>query len=72
MSDLTLSKREAQVLQRIADGRLCKQVAADLHITESTVQAHIAKIRKRHRIQGLPAIVAAAIVAAAIRQGLIK
>lgn len=67
MADLTLSKREAQVLQRIADGRLCKQVAADLHISEKTVQAHIAKIRKRHRIQGLPAI-----VAAAIRQGLIK
>ena len=67
MSDLTLTKREAQVLQRIADGRLCKQVAGDLHITESTVQSHIANIRKRHHIQGLPAI-----VAAAIRQGLIK
>lgn len=64
MPDLTLSKREAQVLQRIADGKLCKQVAVDLNISERTVQAHI---RKRHRIQGIPAM-----VAAAIRQGLIK
>lgn len=67
MSDLTLSKRETQVLQQIADGKLCKQVAADLNISERTVQAHIINIRKRHRIQGIPAM-----VAAAIRQGLIK
>lgn len=67
MPDLTLSKREAEVLQRIADGKLCKQVAADLNISERTVQAHIVNIRKRHRIQGIPAM-----VAVAIRQGLIK
>lgn len=67
MSDLTLSKREAEVLQHIADGKLCKQVAADLNISERTVQTHIVNIRKRHRIQGIPAM-----VAAAIRQGLIK
>lgn len=66
MSDLTLSKREAEVLQHIADGKLCKQVAGDLHISEKTVQAHIANIRKRHHIQALSAM-----VAAAIRQGLI-
>lgn len=39
MPDLTLSKRETEVLQRIADGKLCKQVASDMHISERTVQA---------------------------------
>lgn len=67
MADLTLSKREAEVLQRIADGRLCKQAAADMHISLRTVQAHIVKIRARSGIQTIPAM-----VAAAIRQGLIK
>lgn len=67
MADLTLTKREAQVLQHIADGKLCKQAAADLHISERTVQAHIVNIRVRSGIQTIPAM-----VAAAIRQGLIK
>jgi DNA-binding CsgD family transcriptional regulator len=67
MPDLTLTKREVQVLQRIADGRLCKQVAAELHISERTVWTHITNIRQRSGIQAIPAM-----VAAALRQGLIK
>lgn len=67
MPDLTLSRRETEVLQRIADGKLCKQVASDMHISERTVQAHIVRIRARSGIQAIPAM-----VAAAIRQGLIK
>lgn len=66
MAELTLTKREAEVLQCIANGRLCKQVAADLGISERTVQAHIVNIRVRSGLQSIPAM-----VAAALRRGLI-
>ena len=42
-----LSKREVQVLERIAAGRINKQVATDLNISVKTVEAHRANIMSK-------------------------
>jgi FixJ family two-component response regulator len=45
----SLSRREREVMTRVVVGRLNKQIAADLGITEITVKAHRGKVmRKMH------------------------
>lgn len=44
-----LTKREAQVLERIVAGRLNKQIADDLNISIKTVEAHRANIMNKFR-----------------------
>lgn len=44
-----LSEREREVLERIAAGKLNKQVAGDLGIVEQTVKFHRARIMQRMR-----------------------
>ena len=43
----SLSEREREVLSRLAEGKLNKQVAADLGIVEQTVKFHRARIMER-------------------------
>jgi DNA-binding NarL/FixJ family response regulator len=40
----TLSTREIQVLNKVAKGKLNKEIANDLAITEGTVKQHLSKI----------------------------
>ena len=48
-----LTPRERAILVRVAEGRLNKQIAGELGITETTVKVHrsnmMRKIRKLHR-----------------------
>lgn len=54
---LLLTNREKEVIERIAKGRLEKEVAADLNISIKTVKAHIsniyAKLQVRTRVEAL-------------------
>ena len=66
-SDTTpLSKREREILQRVADGATTKQVAADLGISPHTVKTHLERIFEK-----LGANDRAQAVAIAIRQGIV-
>lgn len=42
--DVSLSRREQEVLQRIADGLSTKQIAHDLHLSESTVKTYLRQL----------------------------
>jgi DNA-binding NarL/FixJ family response regulator len=46
-----LSRQELRILLHIKDGRLNKQIAADLGITESTVKTHISMILRKLDLQ---------------------
>ncbi len=61
-----LSKREREILQRVADGATTKQVAADLGISPHTVKTHLERIFEK-----LGANDRAQAVAIAIRQGIV-
>jgi DNA-binding NarL/FixJ family response regulator len=66
-SDATpLSKREREILQRVADGATTKQVAADLGISPHTVKTHLERIFEK-----LGANDRAQAVAIAIRTGIV-
>jgi FixJ family two-component response regulator len=55
-----LSQRERQVLQRVADGKLNKQIASELSIAERTVKAHRAHLMKKMDLHTVAALVRAA------------
>ena len=66
-SDTTpLSKREREILQRVADGATTKQVATDLGISPHTVKTHLERIFEK-----LGANDRAQAVAIAIRMGVV-
>jgi DNA-binding NarL/FixJ family response regulator len=66
-SDTTpLSKREREILQRVADGATTKQVASDLGISPHTVKTHLERIFEK-----LGANDRAQAVAIAIRLGIV-
>ncbi len=66
-SDTTpLSKREREILQRVADGATTKQVASDLGISPHTVKTHLERIFEK-----LSANDRAQAVAIAIRTGIV-
>ena len=46
-----LSRQELRILLHLKDGRLNKQIAADLGITESTVKTHISMILRKLDLQ---------------------
>lgn len=64
--DLGLSKREMEVISLLCDGKSNREVAESLHLAETTVKSHIARIMQklevRDRVQ---------IVIAAYRSGLV-
>jgi len=61
-----LTCREREVLQRIAEGLGSKEIAADLHVSQRTVESHRANVMRKlnvHKVSGL--------VRMAIREGLV-
>lgn len=63
----TLTPREADVLQHLADGQSVAAIAKALYLSESTVKTHITKIYDK-----LGARTRAGAVMAAIKQGLVR
>lgn len=55
-----LSKREVEVMNLLAEGKLNKVVASDLNISTRTVEAHRAKIMQKLGVRSLADIVKAA------------
>ncbi len=63
----TLSARERQVLQLIAEGKTTRDIAALIHVSAKTVETHRARLMQKlgiHEIAGL--------VRYAIRKGLVQ
>lgn len=52
-----LTSREREVLERVVAGRLNKQVAADLGISEITVKAHRGRVMRKMQARTLPDLV---------------
>jgi FixJ family two-component response regulator len=50
----TLSCREREVMVRIMSGRLNKQIANDLGISESTVKVHRTNLMRKMKVRSLP------------------
>ncbi|MGN6382318.1 MAG: response regulator transcription factor [Dyella sp.] len=53
----SLTPREREVLGMVVSGRLNKQIAADLGISEITVKAHRGKVMRKMRARTLPDLV---------------
>ena len=56
----SLTGREREVLALVVAGRLNKQVAAELDISEITVKAHRGKVMRKMKVRSLPDLVKAA------------
>ena len=57
---VTLSEREQQVLEEVAQGGRSKEIAAHLGISERTVKAHLASIYAKLRVDSRAAAIAVA------------
>jgi DNA-binding CsgD family transcriptional regulator len=64
---MPLSKREREILQKVADGATTRQVATDLGISPHTVKTHLERIFEK-----LGANDRAQAVAIAIRTGIVR
>jgi FixJ family two-component response regulator len=53
---VTLSPRERAVFALVVRGKLNKQIASDLHITERTVKAHRARVMRKMKVDSLAAL----------------
>jgi DNA-binding NarL/FixJ family response regulator len=62
----SLTPRQREILQLIAEGRTARQIAALLHISQKTVEAHRTQIMKQLDIHNL-----AGLIRYAIRLGLV-
>src|SRR6266853_71268 len=49
----TLTPREREVLERVVAGKLNKQIAGDLGITEATVKMHRARVMVKMKVQSI-------------------
>ena len=49
----TLTPREREVLEHVGDGKLNKQIAGDLGITEATVKMHRARVMVKMKVQSV-------------------
>ncbi|PYI58249.1 MAG: DNA-binding response regulator, partial [Verrucomicrobia bacterium] len=49
----TLTPREREVLEHVAAGKLNKQIAGDLSITEATVKMHRARVMVKMKVQSV-------------------
>jgi FixJ family two-component response regulator len=56
----TLTARERAVFSRVSDGRLNKQIAAELGISERTIKAHRAQVMEKMRVESVAELVRAA------------
>jgi FixJ family two-component response regulator len=57
----TLTTRERQVLERVVQGRLNKQIAAELGIVEKTIKVHRARVMAKLGVQSLADLVRLAV-----------
>src|SRR6266480_333414 len=53
----TLTPREREVLEQIVNGKLNKQIAADLGITERTIKAHRARVMAKMKVDSVAKLV---------------
>jgi FixJ family two-component response regulator len=53
----TLTPREREVLEQIVNGKLNKQIAADLGITERTIKAHRARVMAKMKVDSVARLV---------------
>jgi FixJ family two-component response regulator len=53
----TLTAREREVFTRVSDGKLNKQIAAELGTSERTVKAHRAQVMSKLRVESVAALV---------------
>jgi FixJ family two-component response regulator len=53
----SLTPRERQVMDLVAEGRLNKQIAADLALSEVTVKVHRAQVMRKMQARSLPDLV---------------
>src|SRR5438876_11827969 len=53
----TLTPREREVLEHVVAGKLNKQIASDLGITEATVKIHRARVMTNMKVQGVADLV---------------
>jgi RNA polymerase sigma factor (sigma-70 family) len=53
----TLTPREQEVMKLVVSGRLNKQVAAELEISEKTIKVHRARVMEKMRVESLAALV---------------
>jgi len=53
----TLTPREREVLEHVVAGKLNKQIAGDLGITEATVKMHRARVMAKMKVQGVADLV---------------
>jgi two-component system CheB/CheR fusion protein len=58
-----LTQRERQILEMVLAGHPSKNIAADLHISQRTVENHRAKIMKKTGMKSLPALARLAVAA---------
>jgi FixJ family two-component response regulator len=58
----TLTRRERQVLRCVVNGKLNKQIAADLGIVENTVKAHRARVMQKLAVRSIADLVVFALV----------
>ncbi|MGK2879017.1 MAG: response regulator [Solirubrobacterales bacterium] len=63
----TLSERELEILREVADGHSAAEIAAKLHLAESTVKTHLTRIYDKLGVSER-----AAAVAIALRRGVIE
>lgn len=62
----TLTKREKQVLERVLDGQPSKNIAADLKISQRTVEKYRADIMSKTGVKSLPALARLVLVSGGI------
>jgi ATP/maltotriose-dependent transcriptional regulator MalT len=60
-ADGVLTRKELEVLARLADGRSNKQIADALFVTQATVKTHLAHIYTKLNVSGRQAAVARAV-----------
>jgi FixJ family two-component response regulator len=52
----SLSPREREIMIEVARGRLSKQIAGDIGITEATVKVHRSRLMRKMNARSLPAL----------------
>jgi FixJ family two-component response regulator len=52
-----LTRREKQVMKLVAGGKLNKQIAAELHISESTVEYHRSNVMRKLEVKSLAELI---------------
>ena len=61
----SLSPREREVLQRVVDGRVTREIAAELSLADKTVQAHRARVMEKMKAGSIAELVRFAMTAQA-------